>query len=263
MLSLGLNTALVASESARQHHGADSVEHASTRVSHTTLSLFDARSNQPVVESESSAPLDTELQTHRQVDPANIGAEPGTTAAQINMILRQHYTPASNDPDYIDRDLDEMARYFSRYPQAVELLTALKGQSWQLAYASNTFETKVRGSQIQVKSVKVYFDSRAAALLRSHRACAAAEKRGACVASPADALLHELLHAKSALLESRQFIEQGGMNSVMYPFAHENDVIKRENALYKSMTAIDGSYRPNRHSHSGRVVASACVTCVN
>ena len=121
----------------------------------------------------------------------------------------------------------------------------------------------MHGNQIQVKSVKVYFDSRAAAMLRSHRACTDSDKRGACVASPADALLHELLHASSALLESRRFIEQGGMNGVMYPFAHEDAVIKSENALYRSMTAIDKQHRPNRHSHTGRLVASTCVTCVN
>ena len=178
-------------------------------------------------------------------------------------ILRSHYRAAVNDPEYLEDDLQDMAIYFSRYPEAVRLLTSIKDYSWILSYEKNTFETQVRGNQIQVKAVAVNFDSRAAAQLRSHRSCRETENRGVCIASPADALLHELLHVKSALLHSAEFIQQGGMNSVLYPYAHEAAVIKSENSLYQSMSQRDGQYRPGRHAHSGRVVASSCSTCLN
>ncbi len=274
MFSLGLNTALMASESVPNgDHGSwqqvSLQGHSQGQATHTTLALFDAKINSTVVDGsvvDDEAPqgdLGVDFSVSPLVDLSVDNGNAADKTAEVEAILREHYNPSNDDPDYIDRDLHEMADYFSRYPEAVSLIRSLQGHAWQLVYANNTFETEVRGNQIQVKSVRVNFDSRAAAQLRSHRACKDTEKRGACVASPADALLHELLHAKSALLESREFIEQGGMSSVIYPFAHENAVIKRENALYQSMTAIDGSYRPNRHSHAGRVVVSACVTCLN
>ena len=184
-------------------------------------------------------------------------------AKSIIEILLNHYQVAANDPHYLQGDLQNMAIYFSRYPEAVHLLTLLKGQSWTLNYQANTFETEVRGNQIQIKAVSVNFDSRAAAQLRSHKSCKETDLRGMCVASPADALLHELLHVKSALLESQQFISQGGLCSVIYPYAHEVDVIKKENELYRSMSTYDGLFRPSRHQHSGRLVASNCATCLD
>ncbi|MEE8059390.1 MAG: hypothetical protein V3T17_16370 [Pseudomonadales bacterium] len=284
VLSLGLNTGLMAAEQGPETHVSElyisethaletytSETHApDTYAAHTTLALFDPHIGQSLTAEDhkhliNKGSPDIALSVSYPVDsdPMEVVLEANNNSADVEAILREHYIPASSDPDYIDSDLHAMADYFSRYPEAVSLLVSLKGHAWQLAYAKDVFETDVRGNQIQVKSVKVKFDTRAAAKLRSHRACAVTEKRGACVASPADALLHELLHAQSALLASREFIEQGGMSSVIYPFAHENVVIKSENALYKSMTVVDGSYRPNRHAHSGRVVASACVTCLN
>ena len=180
--------------------------------------------------------------------------------AEVLAILSDHYRPNDNDPDYLESDLLEMAVYFSRYPAAVNLLREIAGSGWQLQFRENTFRTQVRGSRFRVSSAVVYFDSRAAAQLRMHRACD--EKLGACIASPADALLHELLHAKAALLTPNVFIEQGGMNSVLYPYAHEQAVIAEENQLYLSMTAIDGQSRPQRHAHSGRLAAANCVTCI-
>ena len=182
-------------------------------------------------------------------------------AADIESILRRHYKPGKGDPEYIRQDIKLMADYFARYPEVVGLIQSLQDQAWQLNYARDTFETRVRGSQIQVKAVTVKFDTRAAAQLRNRKGCAA--EPGACIASPADALLHELLHAQIALLHPQEFIAEGGLNSVMYPYEHERAVIRRENALYKSMSALDGAYRPSRHSHSGHIVASACVTCLS
>lgn len=180
---------------------------------------------------------------------------------ELETILQSHYVSGGDEPEYVRNDLQQMARYFAHYPEAAALIRSLKDKAWQLSFAEDTFATEVRGNALQVHSVNVRFDPRAAAQLRRHKACD--DNPGACVASPADALLHELLHAASALLDPQRFIAQGGINSVIYPFEHESEVIRSENLLYRAMTAVDGRYRPHRHRHAGQVVASACVTCLN
>ncbi len=245
-LSLGLSVAVHA-----DHNQQNAVEN--------TLALFEA----PLTISIEQTP-DIDLEGIEFSYDFSEKAQPmEPSAASIADILRNHYRPAANDPQYLQDDLEDMAVYFSRYPQAVRLLTSLKDYPWTLNYQANTFQTEVHGNQIQVKAANVNFDSRAAAQLRSHKSCRDTELRGVCIASPADALLHELLHVESALLHSAEFIEQGGMSSVIYPYAHEAEVINSENKLYHSMSQHDGQYRPSRHAHSGRVVVSACATCLN
>jgi hypothetical protein len=181
-------------------------------------------------------------------------------AAELETVLLKHYQRQASDPDYIAQDIKQLAEYFSRYPQALALIHSLKDQPWQLAFKKDTFQTEVRGNRVQVRAVTVYFDSRAAAKLRNRKACIT--QPDACTASPADALLHELLHAESALLKPREFIAQGGLNSVIYPYAHEYAVIQREGELYRAMSSLDGQLRPHRNAHAGKLVASSCVTCV-
>lgn len=84
-----------------------------------------------------------------------------------------------------------------------------------------------------------------------------------CVASPADALLHELLHVQVALQNPKQFLQEGGLNGVVYPYKHEHRIIQKENQLYQAMTKHDGFNRPIRRSHVGRYSAAQCVTCIN
>lgn len=218
-----------------------------------TLALFDSQLD---ARGEEAMP-DHDLE---QIDFSRTEAQSVEVVREVESILRDHYVAADNAPDYIETDLAELADYFAHYPQAVALLRSIAGRAWQLSYVENTFSTEVRGSGLQIHSVTVSFDTRAAAQLRRHKACV--DKPGACVASPADAMLHELLHAASALLDPRRFIAQGGLNAVIYPFEHESDVIRQENALYRAMSAVDGHFRPHRHRHSGQVVASTCVTCL-
>ncbi len=236
---------------------ADSRDRSAETVTQQTLGLYRSHEAETVESDNPSPQSAAEGAGHEAV----LEAVPEALVAEVGDILREHYSASAAEPAFIQEDLTAMAAYFARYPQAVELLRELRGHSWQLQYADETFETEVRGNRIQVQGATVKFDTRSAAQLRRHKSCASA--RGACVASPADALLHELLHVETALLNPREFIQQGGLNGVMYPFAHENAVIRKENALYESMSALDGAYRPSRHSHSGRVVASACVTCLN
>ena len=234
----------------------------------SNLALFDARPAMEMLEGGKSPEkhlhdhLDHNhsLETHLG-DPVDEISELTALQVELEAILREHYYAQAGDPAYLQEDMSELALYVSRYPEAVNLLLSLKDQPWRLAYKKDTFLTEVRGSQVQVRSVTVYFDSRAAAQLRNRKACIT--QPDACTASPADALLHELLHAESALLKPREFIAQGGLNSVIYPYAHEYAVIKREGELYRAMSSLDGQLRPHRNAHAGKLVASSCVTCID
>ena len=85
---------------------------------------------------------------------------------------------------------------------------------------------------------------------------------GKCIARPVDALLHELIHAKMALLKSREFIQDGGMNAMVYPYAHERKVIAMERALYSAMSSEDLLSRPQRIQHRGAITQASCVSCI-
>lgn len=179
---------------------------------------------------------------------------------QIYRLLRSRWQAEAADPTTLTDDLQNMAAYYSRFPAVRDLFAQLEEYDWQLRYAHQTFTTRVSGSRLRVKSVSVYFDPRSAAQFKFHRACS--EKRPFCVASPADVLLHELLHAQSVLSAPEEFLVQGGMNTQLYPYEHERHTIAREQGLYRSMTAVDHNPRPLRSEHSGRHLAVACATCV-
>ena len=82
------------------------------------------------------------------------------------------------------------------------------------------------------------------------------------MASPVDALLHELLHAKIALMDTASFLKSGGMNGVVYPYQHERKVIALENQIYRAMSNDDNRSRPRRNSHTGNLVTASCATCI-
>ena len=119
--------------------------------------------------------------------------------------------------------------------------------------------TTASGSALQVDKATVHFNTRSAAQLRLNNGC---KGNPVCVASPADALLHELLHVHSMLVKSEEFISQGGMNNVLYPYQHEYQVIDKERALYAGMSVHDKLKRPQRREHSGRLIRAACATCI-
>ena len=270
VLSLGLNSAVAA----------DSVGKTAGAANGQVLGLFHAEAGQQI---ESTARAEYQSEQNNITTPADnhrlsslldeqshsdrdhffdYEFSPNVISAQLEQILFDHYVAADSDPEFIKTDIQQMARYFSQYPDVVELLVSLADSHWQLQYSANSFETEVRGSGFQVQAVNIRFDSRSAAQLRKHRDCDIKANANACIASPADALLHELLHAKSALLETQRFIEQGGLSSVLYPYAHEYDVINNEKRLYHSMSQHDGVPRPQRHKHAGRLLASSCSFCV-
>lgn len=174
--------------------------------------------------------------------------------------LRRHWQPTPEDPVSLDRELQLMAVYYSEFPEVVDLLFSLDELDWGLQYQPRTFRTEVTGTALSVKNATVFFDPNFGARLKFQRACN--EKLAHCIASPADALLHEFLHARSILKNTQKYIEQGGMGGLLYPFEHEREMIREENALYRAMTAIDMHPRPIRHEHTGRYVLVACSTCI-
>jgi len=257
VLSLGLNSAMAADTHSLNHGGFSNAQ------GQSVLSLFHPSEIEPAIEpaiDPTTAPSGGRADSAQNQTQFEYEFPPSTEGEIIENILLEHYLASDDEPEHLQADIIQMARYLSQYPEAVELILSLADQAWKLRYAENTFETEVRGNAFQIKAVDIRFDSRAAAKLRSHRSCET--RANACIASPADALLHELLHARSALLEPRKFIAQGGMNSVLYPYAHEYDVIQKENQLYKAMSDKDGIMRPQRHRHAGKLVASSCSFCI-
>ncbi len=179
----------------------------------------------------------------------------------LQAILQVHLVSQRDDPKSMQEDIKNLADYYSGHPEAVTLIEAIADKEWELMYAPHTFQTDVSGTRLHVDDITVYFDPRSGAKLKFYDKCA--DKTPFCVASPADALLHELLHVHSILNEPARFIADGGLDLHVYPAAHERKTILKENILYKSMSRRDKHPRPIRSEHSGRHVLVSCVTCEN
>lgn len=173
--------------------------------------------------------------------------------------LKSRYQKQNTDPEYIIEDLKEIANYYSDFPESVALFNALKDKNWMLSFDEDNWVTTGSGSMFQVDKAVIHFNTRSAAQLRLNNGCA---DNPVCIASPADALLHELLHTHSMLVKGEEFIAQGGMNNVLYPYKHEYAVIDAERALYASMSTQDNIKRPQRREHTGRTVKANCPTCI-
>jgi hypothetical protein len=177
---------------------------------------------------------------------------------KIAGFLSAAYQAEPGDPAHIADDLATIADYYAHYPQVIDLLSELSGHKLVLKYRRNTWLAQAWGSQFTVDSVTIYFDTRLGAQLLNDPGC---DSSPACSISPADALLHELLHAKLMLLDSQHFIDGGGMAQTLYPFEHEREVINHENRLYQDMNQLDGRARPLRHRHSGELLQVSCPAC--
>lgn len=181
------------------------------------------------------------------------------TAGRLDEILLKHYQKQPNDPEYISADLHEMAKYYSEFPEVVSLLESLSDKNWTLTFDEHHWVTVANGNIFEVNKAMVHFNTRSAAQLRMNNGC---QDNPICIASPADALLHELLHTHSMLIKTREFISQGGMNSVLYPYKHEYSIIEAERKLYATMSRKDDVQRPQRTDHTGRLVKAHCPTCI-
>ena len=174
-------------------------------------------------------------------------------------ILNSRYQKQKTDSDYIVDDLKQIANYYSDFPESVTLILELKNKNWILSFDENNWVTTGSGNMMQVDKAVIHFNPRSAAQLRLNNGCA---DNPVCIASPADALLHELLHTHSMLVKGEEFIAQGGMNNVLYPYKHEYSVIDAERALYATMSTQDNIKRPQRREHTGRIVKARCPTCI-
>jgi len=180
-------------------------------------------------------------------------------ASEIHHLLSSRYQKESDDPLYIPDDLKKIANYYSQHPEVIALLQAIKDKNWSLKFDPNHWTTLASGNAFEVNKAEVHINTRSAAQLRLNDSC---KENPVCIASPADALLHELLHVHVMFNDSKTFISHGGMNQVLYPYQHERHIIKQERELYKKMSATDGIKRPYRHSHAGRIVKANCTTCI-
>lgn len=180
-------------------------------------------------------------------------------AGRIYELLRTRYKKLDSDPAYILEDFREIANYYSRFPDVMRMLDGLSNKNWQLVYDAQTWVTVASGNAFQVANVSVHFNTRSAAQLKMYNRC---EENPVCIASPADALLHELLHAHSMLVNTREFLAQGGMGTVMYPYKHEYAIIDAERKLYASMSRHDDIKRPQRIDHTGRLIKAQCPVCI-
>jgi hypothetical protein len=211
----------------------------------------------------SNQPVRTQIQ--QQLGPLTPSPTSDTTqlrstiANTVYAILLQHYQKQDSDPHYVLDDFKQMANYYSDFPEVIALLEHLKTKNWQLVYDENTWVTTASGNIFEVEKALVHFNTRSAAQLRLNNGC---QQNPICIASPADALLHELLHTHSMLVNTREFIAQGGMNNVMYPYKHEYAIITAERSLYASMSKHDTRQRPQRTEHTGRLVKAHCPTCI-
>lgn len=180
-------------------------------------------------------------------------------ADRIYDLLQQRYEPGDADPSYLLDDFRQIANYYSAFPEVVAVFNNLKNKNWRLRYDEHQWQTVASGNVFHVDSATVHFNTRAAAQLKRYNQC---QNNPHCIASPADALLHELLHVQSMLVHTREFIAQGGMSMVLYPYKHEYVIIDAERKLYASMTQRDGLSRPQRTDHVGRPAKAECATCI-
>lgn len=185
---------------------------------------------------------------------------PVRESEDIFNILRNHYQTQVDDPFTLEEELRRLASYYARFPPVVQLFNQLADAPWTLKYERRSFRTEVTGNSLKVEQATVFFDPKFGARLKFQSSCR--EKIPYCVASPADALLHEMLHLKTILLNTTEYIASGALGGLIYPFEHERETIAMENTLYRAMTAVDGLPRPIRSGHTGRYVMVACATCI-
>ena len=179
--------------------------------------------------------------------------------ASIRDFLAAAYQPEPGDPANISADISEIAQYYAQYPEVIQLLGDLQQKKLVLKYKANNWQAQAWGTQLAIDSVTIFFDTRVGAQLLYLDNCQA---NPACNISPADALLHELLHAKLMLLDSQHFIAEGNMQETLYPFEHEREVIASENQLYQQMNQHDGMSRPLRNRHTGELYHVNCAACL-
>ncbi len=235
-------------------HGASSIVNQLGLFSHYEMNAHEMK-----IAKSDHQDSDHDLSLHSDKYSEQISDYASIKFQQALQLLLKKWIKTAKDPVYFADDIQSMAAYIAARPEAFELLMSLQNQPWSMHYRAGDFRTEVKGSRFTVNRVKVYFDSRSAAVFASHTECE--EDARQCIASPVDGFLHELLHAKLALTETEEFIRMGGMKPGAYPHRHEREVISLEREIYQAMSGHDQQPRPSRRSHVGQLVAASCVTC--
>jgi len=202
-------------------------------------------------------------QIHSNLSPETEISHPieisSKTAQSLFIEFKKRYKKQKNDPKYITNDLKEIANYYSRFPESTALIDELKNKNWSLSFDEHNWVTTGSGNRSKIDKAVIHFNTRSAAQLKLNNGC---NDNPVCIASPADAMLHELLHAHSMLVKSDEFIAQGGLNNMIYPYKHEYSVIDSERKLYATMSRQDNIKRPQRRDHTGRTIKANCPTCI-
>jgi hypothetical protein len=195
-----------------------------------------------------------EASTGTATPPCEGSPDEAAATARIEALLLERLARPADAS--LSRTLAEVARYYARHPEVVQLFDALAPHPWTLEARPGTWLTQARLRGGVVLRVTVLFDFHAAAQMHFAAGCAG---QPACTAMPADAFLHELLHVHLIHAAPARFARTatGGF----YPHAHEDEVIALENRLYRAMEARDGLPRPARDSHAGRLTAVDCPLC--
>ena len=230
------------------------------------------------------------LPTHAHIDAQLLAQR----EAEVSKLLQKKWRAKGQAPVFVADDVEQMARYIARRDQAYELLIALKKQPWNWVYRAGEFRSEIKGNRLSVNSATVYIDTRAGARFADSSNCtghidphshehrsehystghdstrhdstrdnSAEHDRTAadCAISPVDALLHELLHVRAALIDTRAFLRSGAMSGGTYPYRHEQEILSQERQLFAAMSVQDARARPQRKRHAGQLVPAACVTC--
>lgn len=178
-------------------------------------------------------------------------------ADRIEKILFEHIHDTRQYAGDIRNMLSTVSAYYARYPAVVEMLTAMDELDWRLHVTPGTWEARAWIDHGRVNNVEVHFDPGTAAQMIFAPGCATSP---ACTVSPADALLHELIHAHLMLGEPGRYAANNA--HALYPVEHEHEVIELENRLYRNMSRTDGMPRPNRSRHQAELVAVDCAVCI-
>ncbi len=177
-------------------------------------------------------------------------------ASRIERILLDKLPPAHRDDQALRTRLHVVAYYYSQFPAVSELLQEVAALPVTLLPKPGVWQTRATLSGDRVKGVNVEFDLGVGAQMHFVNDC---DGRPACSVTPADALVHELLHVQLIFADPAAFISAARAHG--YPHDHEFDVIARERDIYQSMEAIDGLPRPQRNRHVARLVAVDCPVC--
>ena len=180
-----------------------------------------------------------------------------TQIQRVEDILSRHLSEHSRTDAQAMPVIEKIAYYYAHYPEVVALLKDIDRLNWTLNSIHKDFKAQAIIQQHKVQQVDVFFDPyHAAQMIFAHRC----SNMPVCTVSPADALLHELLHAKIMLEQPHEYAKQNAHS--LYPVEHEHDVITLENSFYQAMSARDSLPRPIRSSHTATLVEVDCPVCI-